>query len=660
MPNPQTYRQFDLSGAVQTASSRLLRKRNEVASSKNAEFNRKIGSASRRYGYEQVGRTIEHGKDGLGLHIYKYGTNNKILTGINNSDDSNTTVRYLDINNYWSNLITDLPANTRLNMLDFLEECYIAGRSSLDEYITLRNVDSSLNVSTSRNVFAAPKTRFIAEYNGRLLAINVEVNGVKYKDRAYLSSLPLGAVTFVQGDQKGLLQQLKVDSVKYLKPNMTIDIYGGSTNAKKIDSLTIISIDKVNNLITFTPTSLDLKDNDEIWLEDRKGKLSILWNTDHPTSESAEFIRVPPGTDENPEFTGFGKNNNRFFFFTRDSFLKWDGANLITISNTVGCVSHETICNIGAWTIWLHTTGVWAWNDSTGQLKLLSRAIDNYVKAINQTSLNKASAGVIGRVYKLSVGEIAELDSVTTSTSTSSTSTSSTSSSTSSTSTSSTSTSSTSISTSSTTTSTSTSSTSTSSTSTSSTSTSTSLSTSSTSTSISTSSTSTSTSTIAPSGKNVVRLVYDFDMNAWWPEYHKREIRFQINHTMHGYTKPYFLDDTGRLFRDETGWMDHNDTIPFEVELGRNNLGSEQRKNLIGAYIESENASGAQVLAVIDNQHTKNIGQLNEDIVSLPFPAGTIGREVNYKITHNSNEAPPVVDGVVTHFSYSESSYTNR
>jgi hypothetical protein len=42
-------------------------------------------------------------------------------------------------------------------------------------------------------------------------------------------------------------------------------------------------------------------------------------------------------------------------------------------------------------------------------------------------------------------------------------------------------------------------------------------------------------------------------MNAWWTEEHKREIRFQFNHTMNGYTKPYFTDETGRLFRDETG-----------------------------------------------------------------------------------------------------------
>jgi hypothetical protein len=67
-------------------------------------------------------------------------------------------------------------------------------------------------------------------------------------------------------------------------------------------------------------------------------------------------------------------------------------------------------------------------------------------------------------------------------------------------------------------------------------------------------------------------------MQGWWTEEHKREIRFQFTHTMNGYTKPYFTDETGRLFRDETGNLDNADPIPMEIEFGRNNLGTDQLK----------------------------------------------------------------------------------
>jgi hypothetical protein len=651
----QPFRQNDFSGAMQTATSRLLRKRNEVEIAENAEFNRKIGSFSRRSGYEQVGRTIQHGKDGLGAHIYKFGDNNRVLAATNNSNDTFTVLNALDNGDYWTPVISNILPNTRLNIIDSLEECYVVGANDQNQFMTPQVIGSDLLPVTNHSVIGMPKCKLLAEFNGRLYAINVEVNGVKFKDRAYQSSPAIGAVTFVQGDQQGLLKQLRLDSVRYVKAGMSFDLYKGGTNAKVATALTVVSVDKVNNRISFADTQLTLKDNDELWLTGRKDKLTYFWNTDYPTAEASDWLRVPTGLGSSPEFTGYGLNNNRLFLYTRTAMLKWDGANLITVSPTVGCASHETIKNIGAWTLWLDTTGIWGYNDGTGQLKLLTRGINNYVGAMNQNAIRKASAGVVGRVYKVAVGELLPVDQPTTSTSTSSTSTSSTSSSTSSTSTSSTSTSSTSSSTSSTTTSTSTSSTSTSSTSTSVSSTSTSLSTSSTSTSLSTSST---TTTTLASTKQVVRIVYDFDMNATWLEVHRREIRFQLEHDMTGYRKPYFLDETGRFFRDEVGNKDHNDTIPMRVRFGRNNFGSEFDKHYEGAHVETERGRLSQLKASLDGGDFDSLGQIQQDTEKITFKrakGGDLsGSDINYEITINSDGEPPIINGVVTYFSMEE------
>lgn len=656
------YNQIDLSGGIQGATSRFLQKRNELDKAKNALFNKTIGSATRRDGYEQVGRTIQHGSDGLGLHVYRYSGNNKVISGINNANNSFATLQYLDTADYWTTILSNASPNTRFDFQDYLEEMYVAGFSpDTNLYQTLTNVDSSLTPSTTRNVAYAPKARFITEYGGSLYAINVDVNGAKYKDRAYISSPAQGAITFVQNDQQGNLQQLQVDSAKYLKAGMLIDIYSAGTNQKVIDSLSIVSVNKNKNIITFALTAINLKDNDELWLQGRKGQLSVLWNTDYPTPESADFIRIPPGVDSDPTIRGYGKNNNRLLLFTRNSTWKWDGnvqgGNLVNISDTIGCVADQTVRNIAGWTIWLHTTGVWGYNDATGQFKLLSRAVEPYIKAINLATISKASAVVSGRMYKLAVGEIADLDASTTSTSTSSTSTSSTSSSTSSTSTSSTSTSSTSQSTSTnTTTSTSSTSSSTSSTSTSSTS----ISTSSTSSSISTSSTSTSLSTSSTttqtvaSTKNVLRFVYDWDSNTWWTEFHKREFRFQVTHTMNGYTKPYFQDETGRVFRDETGNLDNADQIPFEIETGRSDFGTPTEKNYTGCIILSEKAKGALVLVSRDNGNWVDVGQVTQDIQEFRFPAEFRGRDINYRISYNNQGDGPSVDGITTYFSSGE------
>lgn len=652
--NYLTYPQLDLSGGIQRAVSHLLRKRNEVFNSKNAAYNIKIGSAVRRPGYEKVGRTIQSNADSLGAGVFRYGQNNKIICGINNAAGTNATLQFLDTADYWNPILTNAPVNCRFQAVNDQDNYYVAGLvPGTTNYLPLTNLDYTLVPSTSRNVYKAPSSAFIAEYNGNLYAINCQVNGKTYADRAYQSSPLLGYITLVQTDQAGLLQQLKLNSTQYLKAGMQIDLYTGGTEAKQNSAITLISVDKKNKRISFAPTQISIKDNDEIWLSGTKGTLSRFWNTDDPTPETADWLKVPSGKEANPQFTGHGKNNNRLFLFTKNTFLKWDGSNLITVSDSIGCVSHETIQNIGSWTIWLHDTGTWGYNDNTGQLKLLSRAMQPFYQAVNQTNLRFASAVVSGRVYKQSVGEIMPLESLTTSTSTSSTSTSSTSSSTSSTSTSSTSTSSTSSSTSSTSSSTSQSTTSTSSTSASTTS----FSTSSTSTSLSTSTSSTTTTTVA-STKQVIRFVYDFDMNAWWTETHKREIRFQFNHTMNGYTKPYFTDDTGRLFRDEVGNLDNNEVIPMEVQLGRNQFGTDAKKTYTAVLVDSEQAREAVLQYSLDGEQFQTLGQIDKNIKKMTFSTArqpnAEARDIDYKFVHSDSGDPPMLNGLSTVYQVQE------
>lgn len=141
-------------------------------------------------------------------------------------------------------------------------------------------------------------------------------------------------------------------------------------------------------------------------------------------------------------------------------------------------------------------------------------------------------------------------------------------------------------------------------------------------------------------------------MNAWWLEEHKRNIRFQFNHTMNGYTKPYFTDDTGRLYRDETGNLDDNDTIPMEIDLGRDNLGTDQTKGFMSALVNSENARGAQLQYSIDGGNFQTFAeQITNPVQGIIFPQGgqrLEGRDLDYKFVHNDGGDPPVLNGITT------------
>ncbi len=126
---------------------------------------------------------------------------------------------------------------------------------------------------------------------------------------------------------------------------------------------------------------------------------------------------------------------------------------------------------------------------------------------------------------------------------------------------------------------------------------------------------------------------------------------------MHGYTKPYFQDETGRVFRDETGNLDHFDTIPFEVELGRDFESSPLKKNLVGCIVQTEQARGAQVLLSLDGGNFRDVGQVTEGTQEIIFPGGVRARDANYKIVHNDKGDAPSVDGVITYSSQEEVSF---
>lgn len=134
-------------------------------------------------------------------------------------------------------------------------------------------------------------------------------------------------------------------------------------------------------------------------------------------------------------------------------------------------------------------------------------------------------------------------------------------------------------------------------------------------------------------------------------------MRFQFNYTMNGYTKPYFTDETGRLFRDETGNLDNFDSIPMEIEVGRDNLGTDQLKRFISVLVDSENARGAVLQYSLDGGNFLTLGEITQNVQKMIFPQGDQqpeARDIDYKFVHNDKGDPPIVNGLTTYTSFAE------
>lgn len=449
--------------------------------------------------------------------------------------------------------------------------------------------------------------------------------------------------------------ELKLDSVRYLKPGMNIDIYRAGTDTKLYD-ITILTVNKSLNTITFdpniilfatgdvnagtdiitlssttayptgTPVKIDSSsavpagltantiyyvinlssttvklatsysnallgvainitgtgsgthrfkmsyvfgDNDEIWLDGRKGKLTMLWNTDYPTTENAEFLAIKPGTDSSNVISAIAKSSNRLFIWTKNSGTRWDGQNLIVFNNQVGCISHRSVANIDDdWLIWVDQKGnVRARNENSGQQENISRPLRNrYLRKLTLAQLKAVSGAAVDNTYKLYLGTI---------------------------------------------------------------------------------------------GGEYIRICYDFDANTWSPERLGYPALIQGIDDYTGELKPYFFSNNGKLYVDETGNLDDDKAIPMEAGTGPDMFGSEQIKKFTGMLIFSDAANGSKVMASVDGKQMKTIGRIDRKVCYMAFPENgdnklERGVAFDWQIVSALEGDPPKVEGAVVYYTPEE------
>lgn len=122
---------------------------------------------------------------------------------------------------------------------------------------------------------------------------------------------------------------------------------------------------------------------------------------------------------------------------------------------------------------------------------------------------------------------------------------------------------------------------------------------------------------------------------------------------MNGYTKPYFTDENGYLFRDETGLTDNGASIPMLLEFGRTNCGTEQEKIFEAVLVDSERTRTGIMQYKLNNGNWAVLGQIVEEVGELVFSQEYLkkkGHDINLRFTHNSAGDPPFFNGWVVYF----------
>ena len=174
-----------LVGGTQIRTNKFLVGQTELVLAKNVS-SEILGSWKSRDGIEQTGDTLETDKDITGL-FGDQNTDGKHLAVVNESGDSHAVLKWNN-SGTWTNVggATSLPADADVNFVSFLDQTYMFGANSSNEYLTTATIDGTTYSGES----SFPKARYGIIYFDTLYLFDCEVGGVRYSNRGYYSSIP--------------------------------------------------------------------------------------------------------------------------------------------------------------------------------------------------------------------------------------------------------------------------------------------------------------------------------------------------------------------------------------------------------------------------------------------------------------------------------------
>lgn len=151
------------------------------------------------------------------------------------------------------------------------------------------------------------------------------------------------------------------------------------------------------------------------------------------------------------------------------------------------------------------------------------------------------------------------------------------------------------------------------------------------------------------------RIVYDFNSNTMAIDAINHPTLMYTNDSSSGVIKPYFVSSNGYVYQDDTGDDDDGLTIRTDINLGETNLGSELDKHFTGVYIYSKDAIGLKVVVSIDGGNEITVGEIRRSYGTIIFPVDMdrnklIGSVINLKLQGALGGSPPRIYAINHYF----------
>jgi len=181
-------------GGAQYSTSPFLIGESELSLMSNVNVTYKLGAILKSLGYKQVGGALD-AKPITGLHNFRQSSSiQKMLATCNNAAGTNLTLQYNNAGTWTDIVLTgawDGFEDTKVEMEDFIGYCFMVGYDSTDDVWLPFSSLTGTTFSTSTNVDADLKAKYIKRYRDRLYVANL-YDGGALPYRVGISDLPSG------------------------------------------------------------------------------------------------------------------------------------------------------------------------------------------------------------------------------------------------------------------------------------------------------------------------------------------------------------------------------------------------------------------------------------------------------------------------------------
>ena len=361
----------------------------------------KIGWLDKRAGHALFGTSI-YATSNYGL--YDFVTDNHILLRVSKVSGTISIFYFNEQSSTWVQL-TGAGTNLSPHECDFTvagDECFVVNGYDANRYIEADGLAVTDSSDSTGQLYNSPTGRLVAFYKSRLyIGDYLNIDGTRNRTGVCYSSVPLGIVSLVSGDQTAPITTLTVTDTQYIKVgavNDSLDVYRGGT---LIGTITVT--DKTATTLIISSFGTDLLSNDELWVAGtRSGQKQFRWDNRATGISAHQYDNFPNPSSES--ITALETVNNNLMVFTKNSINLWNGSVSRPLDLNIGCVSRKSFVKILGQGIFLHYTGIYS--TTGGVPTLLSAKIQPIFDGANAIALENSCAAISGFSYFIYIGQV--------------------------------------------------------------------------------------------------------------------------------------------------------------------------------------------------------------------------------------------------------------